>query len=345
MNTTEVATTPAADADTSKPEVAATVPAPAAEDQDHVESDYMPDPDAEADDTDDAELSDEEKEAKAAAATPPTDTQAEPAEEMVEVEYAPGKKASIPKELQRGFLRMDDYTRKTQEVSAAGKEVVARAEALAASEEVGKALVAEHAAVHSLEARVQQYEQMTQDQWIELHEDDPDKYQRHRLAFETATRDLATARTTLETKTNARLTDQRKATEAARVTARQETGKALRQEIEGFDGKVAEEIIQHGMAKFGIEADEFADMTDVRPWKVLHENLQLTKAGASKDKRIAELEAALTNKTTADTHAAAGAGTPAARTRGAAPQTGPSDQQKTEGWMERRNREVAARKR
>ena len=53
----------------------------------------------------------------------PAAEEATPAEELEEIEYAEGKTYKVPKELKRGWLREDDYTRKTQKLAEGFKTV------------------------------------------------------------------------------------------------------------------------------------------------------------------------------------------------------------------------------
>ena len=99
------------------------------------------------------------------AAPPETEEQPEaeeatPAEEMEEVEYAEGKKFSIPKELKRGWLREDDYTRKTQKLAEGFRQVDGVLQNLSQTQQVIQAIAPKMGQMAGIDAQIYELRSM-----------------------------------------------------------------------------------------------------------------------------------------------------------------------------------------
>lgn len=93
----------------------------------------------------------------------PAAVEATPPEDMEEIEYGEGKKYSVPKELKRGWLREDDYTRKTQKLADGFRSVDAQLERLTQTAQSLTAVAPMIGRVHAIDAEIQGIEQQLAD--------------------------------------------------------------------------------------------------------------------------------------------------------------------------------------
>jgi hypothetical protein len=105
-------------------------------------------PDADASDASEAPSESEEQ---------PAAEEATPAEEMEEIEYGEGKKYKVPLELKRGWLREDDYTRKTQKLGEGFRTVDATLSQLTQTAQVLQAVAPKIGELRNLDSQIQQY--------------------------------------------------------------------------------------------------------------------------------------------------------------------------------------------
>lgn len=288
---------------------------------------------------------------------------ANPDDDAEEIEVD-GVKAKVPKALKDAFLRHADYTRKTQELGDQRRAFdEERSTWETQREESRAALPEEHAKVavlnHSLAALDQQLEQLRDVNWDAWHArtsglaaDDPDKvrymqYREHYLGLRdrrvNLEDQLATAKTDLQTKEDARLTGAKEAAATALREAMEETGRVLAADIKGWNNEVATATAKFMIEELGAKPAEVGQLTDPRTWKMAHE---IMSARAT----IAELQKALKQHQKADDHKRAQETTPAEKAKGSGggnardPATPRGDGLSTEEWMKRRQAQVAKRR-
>lgn len=97
----------------------------------------------------------------------PAQEATEPPEEMEEVEYAEGKQFKVPKELKRGWMREDDYTRKTQKVAERARQVDAQAQSLEQTAQVLRYVAPKVGELKNLESQIQGLEREMGDPALE----------------------------------------------------------------------------------------------------------------------------------------------------------------------------------
>jgi len=349
---TEEATSPAADVDTSKDGVAAAADA-TTDDLDTETFDRMEAPDDdEADAAGDAsgegDADDPDK------ATPAVDP------DVVEIEYD-GVNHKVPVALKDAFLRQDDYTKKTQEVAEQRRALeterstweTQQAESRAALPAEYQRVAVLNSEVSALTTQMEAFKEVDWDTFRAQAAADPDA----KLRYETirdrysAARDRLTdlrdeigeATKDLSTKEEARLQEQRTKADTALDEARKQTGATLAKEIPGWNQDLAAKTVEFALSKdVGLTLDEIPGMTDPRVWKLLH------FARTAKED-LAKAQTALKQKTTADNHGKAQATTPAVKPGGGGnanprdPSTPRGDDLSTKLWMERRERQIAAK--
>ena len=86
-----------------------------------------------------------------------------PPEDMEEIEYGEGKKYSVPKELKRGWLREDDYTRKTQKLADGFRSVDAQLERLTQTAQSLTAVAPVLGRINAIDAEINGIEQQLAD--------------------------------------------------------------------------------------------------------------------------------------------------------------------------------------
>lgn len=256
-------------------------------------------------------------------------------EELVEVEYADGKKAKIPKELHRGFLREADYTRKTQALSQKSQALEAEHAARLERVAITESLVEERANVLALEQRAKYFDNID---WQALADEDAENGTNRSVKLwaqrDEAHRAVAEAKAALQTKESERLEAQRQAEDQAAATRRKETGATLARE-DGWTKETFGEVIDFGMKTLGYEPEEMADF-DARAWRGLR---RLQAAEAEVAKLRSDLNKAKTAQQVLGDQVTRPAETPAARAK----PVGVKDNLDTKDWMARRNADVARR--
>lgn len=276
-----------------------------------------------------------------------------------EVEYE-GQKFRVPKPLKDAVLRHADYTQKTQEVAQQRRTLEEeRSNWAREREESRAALPEEHAKVAILGATIKQLDAAMEaeiDRGLKLKDvnwaayyraaqSDPElkaQYEEHRSLYEglllqkeQAERGLSEAKTELSTKEAARLKEQQDAYEADRAKRIQETGQALVKEIPGWSPQIARQTAQFMHDDFGVTAEEIAEATDPRLWKMAY-GLMTEKA------KNAKLEASLKQNTTAKNHEKAQGVKPAESNKGTGganardPSTARGDDLGIDEWKRRR---------
>lgn len=322
--------------------------------------DRMEAPDDDGDNTDQTDANGEGEEGDEADGDPDKPAATEEDEDSAEVELADGRKVKAPKELAQGYLRHQDYTKKTQEVAEQRRALEEERSTLAKQrEESLAALPEEHTKVAVLGATIKQLDAAMEaeiDRGLKLKDvnwaayyraaqSDPEmkaQYEEHRSLYESlllqkeqAERGLSEAKSELSTKEAARLKEQQDAYEADRAKRIQETGQALAKEIPGWSPQLARQTAQFMHDDFGVTAEEIAEATDPRLWKMAH-GLMTAKA------EIAKLKTSLKQNTTAKNHEKAQGVKPAESNKGSGganardPSTPRGDGLSLEEWKRRR---------
>lgn len=249
----------------------------------------------------------------------PDEPDEDSAAETEEIEYD-GKKYSVPKELKDGFLRQADYTRKTQELAAKGREVEAALERLqTTSQEETRAF----ANVAALAAQVAQYEQID---WDAYDQQDPVSAQREWRNY-----------TLLKEQQNAAIGEYQKAQHNARSAAQlehakrvEEGQKQLAAKIPGWGQDKAVAILDFASSTYGFTREELAAVDDPRAIIILHDlmearRVQKQAATAKKVEKQVAVKPAATVK---------GGGTVV---------KGLDDRLSTDEWFKRRNEQLRKR--
>lgn len=273
----------------------------------------------------------------------------------VEVEAPDGSKVKVPAALKDDFLRHADYTRKTQELSVRTRDLDTqvqtfqqqREESLAALPEEYSAVAVNTASMNNAQTEVTEYEKIDWATWraqtAALADDDPNKieYKRYRAGYDAARENLAdaqralgSAKQALTTKEQARLDEQAKGRETAIATARQETGKVLTSE--GWDQQRFADTASYAVTELGYSPDELVEAIDPRAWRMADKLRSLSAENA-------KLKASQKQTATALSNVKAQESRPVEPAKGNAQPTRPRDDNSTEAWMDRRNRQVAAK--
>ncbi len=236
---------------------------------------------------------------------------AEAAEDFADIEHE-GEVYRVPGALKGAFLRQADYTRKTQEVAEHRRAVEAERQSLA---ELRRAVAGASQDRLRLAALDHQLESFHGVDWQAYAAEDPQAAEALWGRFQ----DLSGARDQLAYAVSHE--EEREQLKTAREAAEQmaETGRRLREEIDGWSPEVAAKLVEYGQA-FGVTVEELAQMADARLWKLLHKAYQADQAGQQQ------------------TAARAQAVRPAVLVGGgAAGSGGVRDELATKEWMARRN--------
>jgi len=248
---------------------------------------------------------------------------------LEEIEYE-GERYAVPAKLKEAFLRQSDYTRKTQVLGEDRRQVEAAREIIAAQHKALEEDREDLGKLASVDAQIKHYQQYTQAQWDQFHEQNPieaQKLWRHYQSLKDSRGDVVAA---LE----------KRATERRETAARDfanRTAKAvseLQRDIKGFGPEVANAITEFGVSQ-GYTREELSSIADSRPIKILHKAMLYDQLMAKQQKGAArQSNPSATVKPLKQV--SKGTSRPAAS-------SAPSDKDSDEEWLKKRMAQVQKR--
>lgn len=269
-------------------------------------------------------------------------------DEYEDVDYD-GETYAVPKKLKEAFLRQADYTQKTQTLAEQRRQWEQQRQAdeqqRAQQAEVISALREDVGKVHALETQLAQYKDVN---WRQLQAQiaaipDPMARQQAVTEFNLAFSDFAAlerevgqAKQALTEKEQALRSEQTQRVQAQMREALQ----TLQKDIPGFDQALANRIVEHGIAGFGLTAEEAQQLADPRIWKLLHSDRAKTDEIAALRAENAKLKGQRVAQTN---NQAAVKVRPAVKVAGNVPETGLADNLSDAEWLKRREAQVRKR--
>src|SRR5579859_807479 len=241
-----------------------------------------------------------------------------PDDDTFELEHE-GQVYELPGALRGGFLRQADYTRKTQELAAHRRALIAERQAVAAhAQTVGQA---SHGQVQ-LAALDHQIAGLRQVDWRAYAAQDPQGAQAlwGRLQAMGQAR-AGLAQMLAHHAERGRLQAAREG--AARMAA---TGQTLQRDIEGWSPELAAKLVEYGRGH-GVTLEELGAADDPRVWKILHCAYQGDLARRQDGAATAAAKAQAVRPAVTVSGSAAGGG-------------GVRDELATKEWMKRRNEQM-----
>ena len=215
--------------------------------------------------------------------TPEADATEEPSEDedYVELELD-GDIYQVPKKLQEGYLRQQDYTRKTQEVAAERQQVQEQRQAIEAERQAFQNQVQAqqqnfqlYAQVASIDNQIAQYERID---WQQLIDSDPVEA----VKLDRTLRDLKESRNYL-LQESAQQQQQIQQYQAQQYSQLLEQGKAeLAKAIPDWSAEKAKAISNFSMETYGFTQEEIKSVLDPRHVRVLNDAMKYRELMASK---------------------------------------------------------------
>lgn len=221
------------------------------------------------------EVADEPEETVEAAAEEPEETTEAP-EEAEEVEYE-GKAYKLPKELKDALLRQADYTRKTQDVAELRRTFEAQKETVELQSKFYEKHADKVSELHYLNRQLQQFAQISTEQWAKLAEDNPAQY----LTLDRQQRTLQDAFNRIQTEARQLEDSFKQEMSQARMKAQAQCAEELKRTIPNFGPEVIRSLDETGRA-YGFTGEELAVLADPRQIRVLHDAMQYRKLQQSK---------------------------------------------------------------
>ena len=180
-----------------------------------------------------------------------------------------GEKYRIPKtlaahlkELEQGSLRQDDYTRKTQSVTAQVKEFEARSQQLQAREQFQTQHVQAVAKVMAIDEQLGKYAALD---WNGLTDADPVQA----MKLDRQMRELQQQKSQIVNGIEQSQQSNNQAQQQAIARQRMDAVAQLQREIKGFGTpEVAKELFETG-TKYGIKQEEWGNLDDPRLYKLI----------------------------------------------------------------------------
>lgn len=191
----------------------------------------------------------------------PQSDDAPPDDETFEIVHE-GRPYQLPAALKGGFLRQADYTRKTQELAAHRKALLAEREAAARAIQAAHEGLGDQAHLAALDRQVAALAQVD---WRALAQADP---QRAEALWSQAQHTQALRDRYAEAVHHHRARAQAVAARqrAASMTA---TGQVLSRDIEGWSPELAAKLVDYARGH-GVTLDELSQADDPRVWKIIH---------------------------------------------------------------------------
>lgn len=212
-------------------------------------------------DTEDAQDDSEEAEADGS----DEQEQEEPDVEFATVEFN-GKQYQVPKDLEAGFMMNADYTRKTQETAAFKRELEQREAALSQKSQASEQELQARAALFNIDQQLNQYRQMTPQEWRQLEQEDPWSFQNHRtnmLQLEGNRRQIGEILTQHEQQR----TEEARQSQAKRL---QETRLFAEKEIPGWSPEVDAKVTNFATSELGFERDTLLEAYNPQIYRALY---------------------------------------------------------------------------
>ncbi len=231
-----------------------------------------------------------------------------------------GQVHTLPGVLKGAFLRQADYTRKTQELAEHRRAAEAERRALAEHRQALEGAGGDRAHLAALDRQIEDFAGAD---WQAIAQADPGRAQALWAQFE-QTRALREEYAYALSHHEARGQLQAAREAAERMS---ETGRVLRQEIEGWSPEVANKLVEYAQA-FGVTLEELSQAADPRLWKMLHKAYQADQAGQDAGVAQRTAQAQAVRPAVQVSGAAAGGG-------------GVRDELATKEWMARRNTQLA----
>jgi hypothetical protein len=219
---------------------------------------------------------------------------AEPEEEQEEYEILEinGEQYQVPKELKDGYLRQQDYTRKTQELASERNALTEQRQAIEQERQAFQQQVLAqqqnfqlHAKVAAIDQQIAQYGNID---WQQLMDNDPVEA----MKLDRNLRDLKETRNQLVQEAiglQGQLNQQRQAEYLQMV----EKGKAeLAQRIPDWNAEKAKALSSFGMEAYGFTTQEMAQVLDPRHVQVLHDAYMYRQLQAQKPDALKKVASA-----------------------------------------------------
>jgi hypothetical protein len=199
----------------------------------------------------------------------PEEAAPEESEDYAELEIN-GELYQVPKELKDGYLRQQDYTRKTQEVAAERsaldqqrQEIESHRQAFAQQVQAQQQTLQMHAHIMALDAQIAQYQQVD---WQQLADNDPVQF----MKLDRGLRDLRDQKNEAvqQTLQAQQQLDYQRQQEMMQMIERGRT--ELPKKIPDWSPEKARALTEYGINSFGFTQDEMKQVVDPRHVEVLH---------------------------------------------------------------------------
>lgn len=201
---------------------------------------------------DPAHETDEETEQEADEADPDEESDAD---ELVEVEIE-GKTYKVPPELQKGYLRQQDYSRRMNEVSEKEKAYTQRIEVADKLVEGAEKYAAALAEVNQIDAEIKQFDDVN---WQQLESQDPSRASLMAVKLMR----LQQARQNAVEKANKVDREIADAKQKTIESKREEMDKVLRKELKGWGDELGTQITRYAL-ETGWTREQLASLTDAQ---------------------------------------------------------------------------------
>ncbi|MTJ81741.1 MAG: hypothetical protein F8N37_12085 [Telmatospirillum sp.] len=251
-----------------------------------------------------------------------------PEDDTEEVDYE-GSKYRVPKALKDAFLRQSDYTQKTQAVAAQRKALEPQQAEIAERAKADDAHLDRMATIKLLDHQLGGMPQTPQ-QWAQLEQQDPARAAslfRQMQQIQGVRADLAR---------QAQQYQQDRAAEQQRETAKaaQDAVRVLKEKIPDFGEQTLRDVEKFAVEAFGVTPEQVRGVVDPMVWLL---GYRLMKAEAAVKGQIAAATAKPASEVKPVPQVSKGTG--------AKSTTDLADSDSDEVWLEKRNAQLAARRR
>jgi hypothetical protein len=207
------------------------------------------------------------------------EAEAEIEAESNEVINIDGEEYEVPVPLKDAFMRQQDYTRKTQELSAQRKALDEQIQLTQQQAQFQQQFQEQIGQLSAIDAQLKQYESIN---WQSLQNDDPVQF----VALRDQYRDLKDARNYYSNDLNQKQQQQAILSQQHYAKLKEQGVAELRNSIKGWSDETARNVKSFGMETYGFADNELASIIDPRMVKVLHDAYLYRKGASVSTKKV-----------------------------------------------------------
>lgn len=195
---------------------------------------------------------------------------AEPTDNLIEIDFKGGKYKLPPelKDLHEGYLRQEDYTRKTQEVAERQRVIDLMEQQARHRQELQQATAPYLEQIMSLNSQISQYAKVD---WGALSDQDPQHANKHWMAYQT----LKERKQTLEREMQGAAAQHLSRFSESVEKLKGENSKILSEKVKGWGAERDQKVRNFASEHYGFSKNEVSQVFDARILRLMNDAYEL----------------------------------------------------------------------